>query len=71
VGSSYFYNGTGVAPAVGTDLQVNPIVGGTATFTFQGEVVYCEPGSALVNEATVTTTDTSDRAIAVTECVAY
>jgi uncharacterized repeat protein (TIGR01451 family) len=69
VGSSYFYNGTGIAPVAGAGLQVTPIIGGTATFTFQGKVKYCKRSDAMVNEVTVTTADTSDRAIAATECV--
>jgi uncharacterized repeat protein (TIGR01451 family) len=69
VGSSYYNNGTGTAPAIGSDLKVDQIIGGTATFTFQGKVKYCKRGDAMVNEVTVTTADTSDRAIAATECV--
>ena len=69
LGDSYYYNGAGAAPAVGTDLAVVSTAGGTATFTFQAEVDSCTPGEAIVNRADVSTASSSDTAIAVTECV--
>jgi uncharacterized repeat protein (TIGR01451 family) len=69
IGDSYFYNGAGTAPVVGTDLTVNQLTGGTATFTFQAEVDDCTTGEAIINRADVTTADSSDTAIAVTQCV--
>ena len=69
IGDSYFYNGAGTAPAVGTDLTVSQSAGGTATFTFQADVDSCASGEVIVNRANVDTADTSDSAIAVTQCV--
>ena len=69
LGSSYWFEGAGTAPAVGTDLQVRTLVGGTATFSFQGQISSCTPGEAIVNRVNVETADTTDTAIAVTECV--
>lgn len=70
VGASYFFNGAGTSPAVGTDLQVQELVGGTATLTFQGTVRRCSDGQALVNEVTVTDgAGAYEEANAVTECV--
>jgi uncharacterized repeat protein (TIGR01451 family) len=70
VGASYYFNGAGTAPAVGTDLQVQELVGGTATLTFQGTVRRCTVGQALVNEVTVTDgAGAHEEANAVTECV--
>jgi hypothetical protein len=70
VGDSYFYNGAGTAPAVGTDLVVSQTPGGTATLTFQAEIDDCDVGEAIINRADVSTASSSDSAIAVTECVA-
>ena len=70
LGSSYWFEGAGTAPAVGTDLKVRTLVGGTATFSFQGQISSCTPGEAIVNRVNVNTASTSDTAIAVTECVA-
>jgi len=69
LGSSYWFEGAGTAPAVGTDLKVRTLVGGTATFSFQGQLSSCTPGEAIVNRVDVDTASTSDTAIAVTECV--
>ncbi|HEY5643966.1 MAG TPA: S8 family serine peptidase [Woeseiaceae bacterium] len=70
VGASYFFNGAGTSPAVGTDLQVQELVGGTATLTFQGTVRRCSRGEALVNVVTVTDgAGAQEEANAVTECV--
>lgn len=69
IGDSYFYNGAGTAPVVGTDLTVSQSAGGTATFTFQADVDSCASGEVIVNRANVDTADTSDTAIAVTQCV--
>ena len=69
LGSSYWFEGAGTAPAVGTDLKVRTLVGGTATFSFQGQISSCTPGEAIVNRVNVNTASTSDTAIAVTECV--
>jgi hypothetical protein len=69
LGSSYWFEGAGTAPAVGTDLKVRTLVGGTATFGFQGQISSCTPGEAIVNRVNVNTASTSDTAIAVTECV--
>ena len=68
-GFTYYYEGTGTPPAVGTDLLVGSQTGGTATFTFQGEVDNCTPGEAIVNRVNVDTSSTSNTAIAATECV--
>ena len=68
-GFNYYVDGAGTAPAVGTDLLVGAQTGGTATFTFQAEIDNCTPGEAIVNRAEVDTADTSDSAIAVTQCV--
>lgn len=70
IGASYWFEGAGTAPAVGTDLKVRNLDGGTATFTFQGQISGCSAGEALVNRVNVDTADTSDTAIAVTQCVA-
>jgi uncharacterized repeat protein (TIGR01451 family) len=70
LGSSYWFEGAGTAPAVGTDLKVRTLVGGTATFSFQGQISSCTPGEAIVNRVNVDTASTSDTAIAVTKCVA-
>ena len=68
-GFTYYFEGAGTAPAVGTDLLVGSQTGGTATFTFQADVDSCTPGEAIVNRADVSTASSSDKAIAVTECV--
>lgn len=69
IGDSYFYNGAGTAPEVGTDITVSQEVGGTATFTFQAEIDACTPGEAIVNRADVSSASSSETAIAVTQCV--
>jgi len=67
VGSSYFHNTAGTEPALGTDLMIEQLVGGTATFNFQAEVDKCA-NKTIVNRADVSTMDASETAIAVTEC---
>jgi hypothetical protein len=52
---------------VGTDLMVEQLIGGTATFNFQAEVDNCA-SDTIVNRADVSTMDASETAIAVTEC---
>jgi hypothetical protein len=49
--------------------MIQQVTGGTATFTFQAEIDSCTAGEAIVNRADVNTADTSDTAIAVTQCV--
>ncbi|GAB3272451.1 S8 family serine peptidase [Parahaliea aestuarii] len=66
IGSTYWFEGTGTAPAVGTDLEVVTTEGGSATFTFQAEVDSCD--GPIVNSAEITTSDTSAGAIAVSRC---
>lgn len=69
IGASYYSNGVGTLPAVGTDLTINSVVGGTATASFQAEITNCKPqGEAKVNEVNLTSGATAERAIAVTSC---
>ncbi|MDX1557103.1 MAG: hypothetical protein R3212_13815, partial [Xanthomonadales bacterium] len=65
LGSSYFYDGAGTAPAVGTDLAVVSTAGGTATLGFQVTTDCSQP---VVNEAEMSNAGDSERAIAVTTC---
>ena len=66
VGQSYFFEGAGTPPAVGTDLKVETIIGGTATLTFQAEVDGCD--GTIVNRANMKSRDETETAIAVTTC---
>ena len=66
VGSSYYFDGAGTEPAVGTDLAVRATQGGTATFTFQAEVDSCD--ELVVNKAEIDHDDGTDKAIAVSNC---
>lgn len=69
VGDSYYTNGTGTVPVVGTDLTVNTSVGGTATVNFQAEMKGCSTGGAIkVNEVIMLAGGVEDKAIAVTNC---
>ena len=69
VGDSYYFNGTGTAPSVGTDLTFEASLGGVATVTFQAEINSCKVGGKVkVNEVTMNAGGTEDRAIAVTTC---
>jgi uncharacterized repeat protein (TIGR01451 family) len=69
VGFNYYFNGTGTAPAVGTDLTVNATQGGTATATFQGEVTSCKKNNKTkVNRVNLVSGATEESAIAVTSC---
>lgn len=74
-GSNYYFDGTGTFPIDGSDLfsnpslgdlKVNELIGGTATINVQMEA-NCKV-EAIVNEATVSTSDRSERAVAVTRC---
>jgi uncharacterized repeat protein (TIGR01451 family) len=67
-GDSYWFEGAGTAPAVGTDLLVGTKVGGTATFTFQAVIGKCKAGEAIVNRVNLSGA-TDETAIAVTQCV--
>ncbi len=67
VGDSYFFNGVGTPPAVGTDLEVFTTIGGTATFGFSVTVDECaDPG--IVNEAQISNHGDKERAIATSTC---
>ena len=63
---SYFYNGAGTAPAVGDELLVSLLDGGSATLGFQVETSCSD--SVTLNQADVSTADTEETAIAVTSC---
>ena len=65
-GSNYFYNGNGTAPAIGTDLHVNTLNGGSATLGFQ--VVTDCSDDVVVNQADLSSGDGDESAIAVTQC---
>jgi len=66
IGDSYFYNGDGTPPAVGTDLLVETLPGGNATLGFQVTTDCSEP--VIVNEGELSNDDSSEKAIAVTSC---
>lgn len=64
-GFAYYYNGTGTAPVVGTDLRVQTQTGGTATLGFQATTDGCD---LVINEAQMSNAGNTERAIAVTAC---
>jgi uncharacterized repeat protein (TIGR01451 family) len=64
-GTSYYFDGAGTSPVVGTDLLVSTQEGGSATFGFQAEVKRCD--DSIVNRVSLTGA-TEETAIAVTEC---
>ena len=66
IGSSYFYNGAGTAPEVGTDLSVLTLPGGSATLGFQVTTDCSE--DSVVNQAELTGEAGSATAVAVTAC---
>ena len=68
-GYTYFNDGNGTPPAIGTDLLVSTQIGGTATFTFQAEVDDCDGGDVIVNRVNITGDGAEDTAIAVSQCV--
>ena len=65
-GSSYFYNNEGTPPAVGTDLLVQTLDGGSASLSFQVQS-RCNRGR-IINEASLISSDVTEQAIAVTSC---
>jgi uncharacterized repeat protein (TIGR01451 family) len=65
-GASYFFNGAGTPPAVGVDLGVVVLPGGSATLGFQ--IVTDCSADPTVNEGELTNGANSERAIAVTTC---
>ncbi len=69
-GDSYYYNGTGTEPSVGSDLAIEATLGGVATATFQAEITNnCSGGDNLrINEVNMTAGAIQERAIAVTSC---
>jgi uncharacterized repeat protein (TIGR01451 family) len=69
VGDSYWFEGTGTSPAVGTDLKVNTVAGGSATFTFDAIVDSCSGDGIITNEASISESGEENRAIAVTRCI--
>ncbi len=69
VGSSYYFEGIGTEPAVGTDLQVVATPGGVATLTYEAELKNCRRGgTTIANEAVVTNAGNTESALAVVEC---
>ena len=66
IGASYFFNGAGTPPAVGTDLLVSTLQGGSATLGFQVETDCSE--ELVINEANLSNADANEVAIAVTKC---
>ena len=69
LGSSYFFNSPttseGIAPVAGIDLQTETTVGGTATLTFDA-IVSGPAGGNILNEATMTSSTSTEKAIAYT-----
>jgi hypothetical protein len=67
-GSNYYFDGEGTFPLEGDpgELKVIELIGGTATVNFQMEAD-CSV-EAIVNEATISTADQYERAVAVTRC---
>ena len=68
LGTNYFYNGSGTAPAVGTDLLVQTLDGGTATLGFDATIDGCAGDVVIVNTGDLTNAGNSETAIAVTIC---
>ncbi|MBS3796745.1 S8 family serine peptidase [Pseudoalteromonas sp. BDTF-M6] len=66
LGSSYWYKGTGTTPMIGTDLRVESVAGGTATFSFDANVKNCTDGFANIVEVDHDTKQ--DKAMAATSC---
>jgi uncharacterized repeat protein (TIGR01451 family) len=66
IGSSYYFDGAGVPPAVGTDLVVDLLPGGTAKLGFEAEVRTCR--DTIVNRAEIASGATTAAAVAVTRC---
>jgi len=71
VGDSYFFNGSGVAPTVGTDLWVNSLPGGTASFDFQVQASCRRLNKRILNEANITNNISNETAIAVSYCTPF
>lgn len=65
VGDTYYHNGAGTLPGPGSSLKVNALTGGTATFNFDA-TANCD-SDVIVNEASISSGDQSERAIATTE----
>jgi len=69
LGTSYFFNspiGTqGIQPITGIDLQTTTTLGGSATLTFEA-IVSGPAGGNILNEATMTNSTNSEKAIAYT-----
>jgi uncharacterized repeat protein (TIGR01451 family) len=65
LGTSYYYNGEGTAPEVGTDLQVTSAAGGKATLGFQA-VASGAVGDTILNIAESTNSSGTENALAVT-----
>ncbi|MES2673811.1 MAG: S8 family serine peptidase [Pseudomonadota bacterium] len=69
IGATYFFSeeGTsvGTLPAVGVDLKTQTAAGGTATLTFDA-IVSGPVGGSILNEATMTSANGSEKAIAYT-----
>ncbi len=69
-GTSNYFEGTGTAPAVGTDLSVVSIAGGTASFNFEAEVKRCgKRDNPIVNRVDISRNGVENSAIAITECL--
>ncbi|MBX2848205.1 MAG: S8 family serine peptidase, partial [Acidiferrobacterales bacterium] len=66
IGTSYFFNGAGTTPTVGTDLLVSTLDGGSATLSFQVESK-CRKGR-IINSANLSNASFNEEAIAVTSC---
>ncbi len=75
VGTSYFFDGAGTAPVVGTDLLLSSVAGGSATLGFQvtakcrGHHNRSRGGQKLIiNKASLSSGSSNEEAIAVTAC---
>ncbi|RBP53731.1 S8 family serine peptidase [Arenicella xantha] len=70
-GTNYFFDGVGTMPAAGDELLISSVPGGSATLSFQVEAKCRNSrrhGKLLINQANLSSGDTSEQAIAVTEC---
>jgi uncharacterized repeat protein (TIGR01451 family) len=66
VGTSYYFNGTGVAPAADDELRISSTIGGTANLGFQ--VVTDCSADVIANQGDLSNAGGDETAIAVTQC---
>lgn len=67
-GATHYFNGEGTLPASNSELKVNTVEGGSASFTYKAKVERCKFLSGYVTRTDIESAGTTESAIATSKC---